>query len=58
MPAGTGLRGHFLHLGQVDPGPEPGPAPLPAASAAPAPAEHENLRGAGYYADTNTEKEA
>ena len=26
-------------------------APLPAASPAPAPAEHENLRGAGYYAD-------
>jgi hypothetical protein len=27
-------------------------APLPAASPAPAPAEHENLRGAGYYAGT------
>ncbi len=33
-------------------------APLPVASAAPAPAEHENLRGAGYYADADTEKEA
>ena len=33
-------------------------APLPAASPAPVPAEHENLRGAGYYADDNTEKEA
>ena len=30
-------------------------APLPGASQAPAPAEHENLRGAGYYAE---EKEA
>jgi transposase len=33
-------------------------APLPATSPAPAPTEHENLRGAGYYADDNTEKEA
>jgi transposase len=32
--------------------------PLPAASPAPAPAEHENLRGAGYYADSAEEKEA
>jgi transposase len=32
-------------------------APLPEASPAPAPAEHENLRGAGYYAD-DAEKEA
>ena len=31
-------------------------APLPAASPAPPPPEHENLRGAGYYADA--EKEA
>jgi hypothetical protein len=30
-------------------------APLPAASPAPAPADHENLRGAAYYAE---EKEA
>ena len=33
-------------------------APLPAASPAPAPAEHENLRGAGYYAQGSEEKEA
>jgi transposase len=32
-------------------------APLPAASPAPVPAEHENLRGARYYAD-DAEKEA
>lgn len=33
-------------------------APLPASSPVPAPPEHENLRGAGYWADDNTEKEA
>ena len=33
-------------------------APLQAASPTPPPPEHENLRGAGYYADDNTEKEA
>ena len=33
-------------------------APLPASSRLPAPPEHENLRGAGYYADGTGEKEA
>ncbi len=33
-------------------------APLPVASPAPAPPEHENLRGASYYADSTGEKEA
>ena len=33
-------------------------APLQAAPSAPPPPQHENLRGAGYYADHGTEKEA
>lgn len=33
-------------------------APLPASSPVPAPAEHENLRGAAYYAQGTEEKEA
>jgi hypothetical protein len=33
-------------------------APLCSASPAPPPPEHENLRGAGYYADDTVQKEA
>jgi hypothetical protein len=33
-------------------------APLSIASSAPPPPEHENLRGAGYYADDIAQKEA